>query len=428
MPSASGSRTPGFRFKDGKLMIFREDEVMIIQGWETPSAVRKDDISWEPFTPTFRLVAPYRRSPKPAPKNSEKPSALPGHQLAFDLWDTSVSEKPAAPKPPAPKPPPLAEQRKRAFDAFRFSLPKDVAQALEKFRSHQWHLLVLLSQDKGMLDLAKANPVLAYAVADWYAEHPRCRHNLGRMPQRDLLTLLKLPDTAATVKIFRKIPPESIDPRLWQPLLTVLRQPDGTCSKWLAHVPSINLGVMEMILTPHIRTAVTPTLLEEVAANPQEKYRGAVAAMLRDTLAMKDELADEKPLTGLESITSLRDLHGKVSAEFQKLEALRKTHGPLPLPPLPGIKDRIIALRSQAELVAEGREQKNCVASYTGMVTAGTCYIYRVLHPARATLSITRQSDGNWGISELNASCNRPIDQATRDFVNQWLDIYRMGV
>ncbi len=77
----------------------------------------------------------------------------------------------------------------------------------------------------------------------------------------------------------------------------------------------------------------------------------------------------------IESITSLRDLHGKVSAEFQKLEALRKTHGPLPMPPLPGIKDRIIALRSQAELVAEGREQKNCVASYTDSVTAGSCYI-----------------------------------------------------
>jgi hypothetical protein len=343
--------------------------------------------------------------------------------LAFDLWDATVSEKPAPPKPP-----PLAEQRKRAFDAFRFSLPKEVARALEKFRSHQWHLLVLLSQDPGILDLAMANPVLAHAVADWYADHPRCRHNLGRMPQRELLALLKLPDTAAVVKIFRKIPPESLDARLWRPLLTVLRQPDGTCSKWLAHVPSINLGVMEMILTPQIRTAVTPALLEEVAASPQEKYRGAVAAMLRDTLAMMDELTDERPLTGLVSIASLRDLHGNVSAEFQKLEHLRKTHGPLPLPPIPGIKERIIALRSQAELVAEGREQKNCVASYTGMVAAGRCYIYRVLHPSRATLCITRQSDGNWGISDLKAACNRPIDQAARDFVNQWLEIYRLGI
>ena len=31
MPSPTAPRTPGYRFKDGKLMIFHEDEVMLIQ-------------------------------------------------------------------------------------------------------------------------------------------------------------------------------------------------------------------------------------------------------------------------------------------------------------------------------------------------------------------------------------------------------------
>ena len=70
----------------------------------------------------------------------------------------------------APKSTPLAEQRRRAFDPFRFSLPKDVVKALQDFRSHQWFLLNLLVHDKGLPDLAKANPVLAYAVAYWYAD------------------------------------------------------------------------------------------------------------------------------------------------------------------------------------------------------------------------------------------------------------------
>ena len=147
---ATGSRTPGFRFKDGKLMIFREDEVMLIQGRDTPSALRKDALSWEPFIPEFRLVAPYRRTLKPAAKNSWKPSedSLPSPQLAFDLWDVSVSKK-----PPPPGPPPLTEQRKRAFDAFRFSLPKDIAKVFEGFRSHQWHLLVLLAHDLSLIHI-----------------------------------------------------------------------------------------------------------------------------------------------------------------------------------------------------------------------------------------------------------------------------------
>jgi hypothetical protein len=405
-------------------MIFHENEVMLIQGWEEPSAVSKGADAWKAFAPVFRLVAPYRRASKPASKKTGEtaPPSTTG-QMAFDLWDGSVSKKPAAPKPA-----PLGEQRKRAFNSFRFSLPKEVATAMEGFRSHQWPLLVLLANDKESLDLSKANPVLAYAVADWYADYPRSRLGFGRMPQRDLLKLLKLPDTAALVKLFRKIPPESIDRRLWTLLLSVLRQPDGASSKLLAHVPSINLGVMELILTAPIRGALTPALLEEVAADPREKYRGAVAAMIRETVAMKDELADERPLTGLASVARLHELHAKVSADFRKLETLRTSHGPLPLPPLPGIKDRIIPLRSQVDLVAEGREQKNCVASYTGSVVAGGCFIYRVLHPSRATLCIRRHTDGNWGVSELEASCNRPVDQATRDFVHQWLEPYRLGI
>ena len=53
---------------------------------------------------------------------------------------------------------------------------------------------------------------------------------------------------------------------------------------------------------------------------------------------------------------------------------------------------------------------------------------YRVLHPGRATLCIRRQADGNWGVSELEASCNRKADPATREFVNAWLEPYRLGV
>ena len=65
---------------------------------------------------------------------------------------------------------------------------------------------------------------------------------------------------------------------------SALRQPDGATSKWLAHVPQINLGVIELILNPQTRMALTPTLLEEVASNPKEKYRAGTAALLRDTL------------------------------------------------------------------------------------------------------------------------------------------------
>lgn len=410
-------------------MIFKEDEVMLIRGWEEPMAIAKGEGAWKPFVPEFRLVAPYRRARKAAAGKGAKERPAPDDaQLSLDLWGADDSGEAAADKPATPAPLTLARQRKRAFDAFRFSMPGEVARVLERFRSHQWSLLVLLAHDRSFLDVAVSNPVLAYAVADWLPEHPGHKSGLGKMPQRDLLKLLRLPGTAALVKLFRKIPPESVDRRLWRLLLAVLRKPDGESSKLLAHVPTINVGVMELILTRHIRPAVTPALLEEVAADKREKYRGCAAAMLRDIAAMEDELRDGHRLPPLRSVARLRELHAHVSEEFRKLETLRKVHGPLPLPPLPGIRGRIAPLRSQSDLLAEGREQKNCVASYTSEVAAGKCYIYRVLYPSRATLCIRRMHDGNWGISELEASCNRKAPAATRAFVEEWLAPCRIGV
>jgi len=407
-------------------MIFQEEEVMLIRGWEEPSAVCKGDEAWEPFVPQFRLVAPYRRAAKPSAKKIANPAPPTGGQMEFGLWDAGAPVPTS--KPSEPKPMPLAEQRRKAFDSFRFSLPKEIAKVLEPFRSHQWPLLVLLAHDKRVLDIATSNPVLIYAVADWYADYPRSRLDFGRMPQRDLLKLLKLPDSAAVVKLIRKIPPESLDQRLWPVLLNALRHPDGASSKLLSHVSALNLGVMELILTPQICGALTPALLEEVALDPKQKYRGSVARMIGDIMAMREELADVRPLTGIKSVGRIRQLHAEIAEDFQKLVKMRRDLGLLPQPPIPGIKGKIIPLQTQAELVAEGREQKNCVATYGAAVADKKCYIYRVLFPGRATLCIRPQTDGNWGISQIEASCNRPADVATREFVQQWLEPYRIGL
>ena len=57
MPIPTAPLIPGYRLKDGKLMIFHEDEVMLIQAGSPPSAVRKSDEYWEPFIPEFRLAS-----------------------------------------------------------------------------------------------------------------------------------------------------------------------------------------------------------------------------------------------------------------------------------------------------------------------------------------------------------------------------------
>ena len=67
-------------------------------------ALRKEESgTWEEFEPRFRVVKPYR------PQKVKKQPQL---ELAFDH---------------IPIKPTLAEQRRRAFDGFRFSMPKPAA-------------------------------------------------------------------------------------------------------------------------------------------------------------------------------------------------------------------------------------------------------------------------------------------------------------
>jgi hypothetical protein len=97
---------------------------------------------------------------------------------------------------------------------------------------------------------------------------------------------------------------------------------------------------------------------------------------------------------------------------------------PPPVPSLPGVVE---PLDSAVQLVLEGRQQANCVASYAPRVREGRVSIYRVLQPERATLSLIRTEAGRWEIGELKASRNRPVSGQTHDLVEQWLADWAIG-
>jgi hypothetical protein len=49
------------------------------------------------------------------------------------------------------------------------------------------------------------------------------------------------------------------------------------------------------------------------------------------------------------------------------------------------------------------------------------CFIYRVLAPDQAMLSLVRGHDGDWAVSELLHGGNRPVARATAAAVQAWL-------
>ncbi len=421
MPPSAPAAESGVTFHNGTLCLTKGPVEMRITGSPVPRSVvrRGRAANWESFVPEFRLVHPYR-SVAPAPKEK---SAAPGNQLLFDFFDEAAVRRLDAPLTPA-------RCRKRAFDGFRFSLPKPVARLLEPFRTHQWPLLVMLHHDPGAIDLAEANPALAFALAQKLnADRSliaalRC----SAMRQRDLLEVLGLPSSPAAVNLFRKVDPHSLSGDNWPALVEVIRAELAEAKPRLNHLPSINSGVVEILLDPRASLAATPQLLEEVARDRAESYRGRVVHMITSTLRMQAELRVTDRCERFPSLARLHDVHEEVAANYRRrvrqlIDANSSGSACFPPPPLPGIPGQIEPVTSASDLVDEGEMQGNCVASYAGRVREGNLYIYRVLHPERATLSIARRSPfADWEIDELERRYNTDVSEATEEFVQAWLD------
>ena len=407
--------TPGFRFKDGKLYLFGEDEeVMLIESWPELRAVRKSPGSraWKEFEPAFRLVHPYRRA-----KAAAKPVATTG-QLELSL--ATPSGMPFAS-------PSLAEQRKRAFDGFRFSLPKEVAKRVERFPARQWRLLKLFREREQTLDLVQQNAALTFCLAhaalfrdlNVNGEALALAAGISQSRQREIAGWLGFPATEGAAKILSRVQPEAAHPQNLLRLRAALR--DEAVARLLAHATRINAGVLGLVADAEVRSAASPKLLAEVASSAAEKYRAATAGLLTDLLAMKRQLTNRSVPPSFSSIARLREVHGELSAEFCQLRRDDARATRFPRPPLPGTPE-IVPLRTPVDLVEEGASQTNCVATYIPRVAAGEVYIYRVLRPERATLSLMPGPDGVWEIDQLLLASNRHVGVVTEQFVQAWLD------
>ena len=423
MPLSAPAAEPGFSFTNGALHLVKDSVEMRITGSPVPRAVirRGRGSSWQPFIPEFRLVHPYR------PEKDRKPGKkAPGNQLLFDFFDEATTRSPNRNLTPA-------QRRKRAFDSFRFSLPKPFARVLEPFRTHQWPLLMFLTHDPGALELTEANPALAFILAQKLGSDRELISSLGcsALRQRDLMEVLGLPSLTAAVNLFRKIDPASISGDNWTAMVDVLKKELSESKSRLSHLPSINCGVVEILADPVASRAASANLLGEVARDRSENYRGRVVHMITSTLRMQEELRTGERCRQFASLDRLRAAHDEISGHYRRrvrqlIEANEIAGHHFFSPPIPGIPGRIEPVTSAPGLVDEGEEQGNCVASYATRVSEGHTFIYRVLYPERATLSIVIKTPfGGWEIGELETRFNTDASPETEDYVQAWLDRHR---
>ena len=427
-----------FSFVDGELLIKSRSDAMRFRlrptavAEELPPNARR----WRPFWPPLRLLRPASDPSAPAPADD------------------------------------AAVQKEAAFAAFRRQLAAEVATVVESFGSHQWALLVLLHQKPAAADLARTNPVLAYCLANsdqfrgtqpeaaavqavWYCSRK----------QRTILEWLGFPGTEAVVRLMRKIPPVAASPFMLRCLRNALRA-DPSVVTALGHLPRINATVIELVANGRLSPLVTPKLLHEVADAETDAGQPSCGDLILNSLIMLNELAPESPIGPFSRVSQVLRCHGEIEKEYllyrrnreraelaaredlaaqevlararsRRADVARAKRSaappdprqppPFPPPPLPGT-DHIVPITSSAELVAEGQIQGNCVATYEGLIRQRTTYVYRVLSPERATLSVVRSHDGCWRRSELRVRLNAKAQVQTTSSVDAWIGMHRTSV
>lgn len=396
---------PGFKFFNAKLMITTDEQVRMIESWPDLKAIRKLTGSkyWEKFVPVSRLLRP---------KSATTLDSLgPGNVRSMALD-------------------PLCEKY-LAFYHFRNSIPPEITQQVERFSNRQWMLLSLCKRREHAKDLLEQNPALGFGVAHLGKFRPHISEpiataaKVSALRQRDMLGWINFPKTQAWVNILAKIPPEAVTLDRLQSLGRVAAQPE--VEDQLKHLRSFNGWVISLVSERRFAELVAPTLMAEIAESTDDPIPQEAFHLLEDILNMAQRLPLRPNPQPIRNLEALRKRHQEVSAAFAKFLERERDERILPLPPLPGTPE-IVPLIIADDLVREGREQHNCVGGFAKWVQDGKGYIYRVLAPERATLSIVKGPDGCWCIDQLKLACNEPVSPATRQVVLSWINGFSLSV
>ena len=383
--------TPGFRFKEGKLFLFDQNSVFMIEAWPSLKAMRKDgSFAWQEFRPVFPLLCPLGVEPE------IDPALLPRESFQ------------------------MAYQRRAAFLAFRSFIPEPLAKACEEIPGRQFTMLMLMQASPAAAELAQGNRALAFALS--HPEFFRERYStlqgaaiVAKRRQREIAAWLGFPETDSAVKVLSKLAGASIFKQSLRALRSSMES--ATARKILSHLPRINAGVVGFFKSEECSEVVPMSLLQEVSESRDEDMQSHSADIFEHCLTMASDLGES--VRRPSSIQKLNEWHLEIWEKWVE------KNPPLPVefpePPLEGTPT-IQPILDAEGLIAEGKQQSNCVGCYANMVRAGQTFIYKVLAPERATLSMVMGPGGQWVIGQLELRGNRSCSDTTRKHVTDWLE------
>jgi len=128
----------------------------------------------------------------------------------------------------------------------------------------------------------------------------------------------------------------------------------------------------------------------------------------------------EIALNPCKDFQAVRRLHDRWTDRLNQRQALVVDGATaFPATPVPGNAD-IHPIQTLEDLQAEGRLMHHCVSVYEAKIRAGSCYIYRMLKPERATIEL-RFSGNQIRLGQVYLAYNGQPSSETMEHVNSWV-------
>ena len=327
----------------------------------------------------------------------------------------------------------IEESSASSFNAFLNKIPISIINSVKPFNYCQVMMLQWVSKSQHAEELLEHSPVLFWLII--------CEANEQSWAEATIADLLKLPRK----KIINKLIGTS---SVW--LVKIIDKVvlnDSTREEYLV----LKRGLMNSSQLINFRHEQWIPIQAIYAANKfpwlikSKAFRKCVfihcerltdvSAMLAkydiywsDALNLARLLRIEDAEVALNRCLSFEEVKAVHDRWTEKLNRSRTllTQGGIqfPEPPFKGT-NVILPITTEDDLIAEGRLMHHCVASYVDAIGKGKSYVYRILHPERATLELRLRGDHAY-VRQIVIAYNQKPNEKTILAVNTWLNDFHV--
>lgn len=320
-----------------------------------------------------------------------------------------------------------------SFNAFLDKIPISVINLVKPFNYCQVMMLQWVSKSKRAEELLEHSPVLFWLIiceANEQSWEETMIADLLKLPRKKIMNQLIGISSAWLVKLIHKV---------------VLN--DASREEYLV----LRRGLMNSSLLINFRHerwipiqaiyAVNkfPWLINSKASIKQvfmdcERLTDVSAMLAKCDIYWSDALNlarllriedAEVALNRCLSFEEVKVVHDRWTEKLNRSRTLLTQGGiQFPEPPFEGT-NAIVAITTEHDLIAEGRLMHHCVASYVEAIRTGKSYVYRILHPERATLELRLKGDRAY-VRQIALAYNQKPSETTMLAVNKWLNDFHV--